>query len=191
MEPEEDLSDVLMDSSKDNAFPSGPSVLTVQSAVASYDFAGFISWRIPFTHVSTIFVSESNNSPSVTTKFASFPRSTVPTKLDTPSNSAGVVVSAFNAALGESPRSTAILTFFKKSAGSDSPLEQNAKVIPAADTLAGFSGAMSHSINVSNETFNVDSKLVTFGADGKFTGSRIERPVAAIASSRRNSNPFP
>ncbi len=152
---------------------------------------GECSKRSPATHVSTTFVFRSKTSPSVMTKLASLPGSTVPSWSARPNRVAGVSVRAFSAESLASPLVTALRSCLRKSLVDDNLSVVKAKVIPAAATRAGFSGAMSQCSNDSRVTFSAASAVLTLGGREKFRGRITKRLVAAISSSRRYSCPLP
>ena len=98
-------------------------------------------YAFPCTHTSLTIACSVKRSPSLTTRLATLPCSIVPCVFSSPSQAAGVVVSAAKASADERPRATAILKFGMKSLIDESPSEVNANLTPTLANSLGLVGA--------------------------------------------------
>src|SRR5688572_27669271 len=117
----------------------------------------------PLTNTCLIAVFSSNKSPSVTMTFAIFPCSSDPRRSLAPASVAAFRVSALIAASFDKPLATVFCAFFRKSFGSESPLDSNANSTPALSSSAGPFGALARS----------RSTLSASSASGASDGRRV------------------
>ena len=177
---------------------SAPTVAISHAPSKRVSLRSLILWCRPSIQTERIWAlssplaSEAWKSGAVDTiRLACLPASMVPRVSETPSSSAGLVVSMAWACCGVRPASMAWCRLVQKFWLRGSFEEVIETCRPFSASQRGLAGPCSHAASSSRLTESAAPTLQTSGVLGWMSGAMMGRPASASASRRRNSVPEP